>query len=264
MRRAFLGIAALLLSACQTTPDGEKVFNLVDDRQLAQMGLSAFNEMKGKGTLSSDPFVNGYVSCVAHKVIEVLPESARAIEWEVAVFNDETPNAFALPGGKIGVHTGILKVAQSEDQLAAVLGHELIHVTFSHAGQRVSQQLALEAAGTAVQMYTGRDGRPRNPYVDAAIGIGGQLGVLLPFSRKHERQADKQGQELMARAGYDPAQAAELWRNMMRAAEGRPPEWLSTHPDPEARMTRLGERAIELQGLMQEARAQGRGPGCAK
>ena len=228
------------------------------------MGLSAFDEMKSKGKVSHDARLQNYVSCVTNKLIFELPNDFSQQDWEVVVFEDEAPNAFALPGGKVGVHTGILSVAQTEDQLAAVIGHELSHVTYQHGGQRVSTQLALEAAGQAVQMYVGAKGEQRNPMLEAAIGVGGQVGVLLPFSRKHESEADRAGQVLMARAGYDPAEAATLWQNMLAANNGAPPQWLSTHPNSEKRMEKLAAQAPELQALAESARSQGKGQACPR
>jgi predicted Zn-dependent protease len=261
-----IGIAcALALASCSTTPDGKKVFNMVDSKQLSAMGLSAFDELKAKTKISPDQGIQNYVKCVTNKLIAELPNGYGNEQWEVVVFEDDTPNAFALPGGKVGVHTGLMKVAQNEDQLAAVIGHELSHVTYQHGGQRVSQQMALEGAGQAVQMYTGRNGAPRNPYIEAAIGLGGQLGVLLPFSRKHESQADKEGQLLMARAGYNPMEASNLWQNMMQASGGNsPPQWMSTHPAPQNRREKLAERAPDLQALAETARAQGKGGACQR
>jgi predicted Zn-dependent protease len=161
------------------------------------------------------------------------------------------------------VHTGILKITQSEDELAAIMGHELSHVTYQHGGQRISQGALVSAAGQAVELYMSRDGEPPNQAVVAALGVAGQVGVVLPFSRKHETEADKQGQKLMARAGYNPEAAASLWRNMMAANGGKaPPEWMSTHPDSENRMERLSASAPDLQALAETARGMGKGRPC--
>ncbi len=257
-------ITALSVSSCATNPEGKKIFNMVDSKQLNAMGLSAFDEMKVKAKVSPDAGLQNYVKCVTNKLIAELPGDFAKQDWEVVVFDDQTPNAFALPGGKVGVHTGILQVAQNEAQLAAVIGHELSHVTYQHGGQRVSLQMASEAAGQVVQMYAGSNGQQRNPYLEAAIGLGSQVGVMLPFSRKHESEADRAGQMLMARAGYDPAEASKLWANMMAAGNGSPPQWLSTHPDPEKRMEKLAARAPDLQPLAETARAQGKGQSCPR
>jgi predicted Zn-dependent protease len=264
MKKLVLTALCLAMYGCVTTPDGKKVFNMVDGAQLSAMGLSAFDEIKAKNKISADQGVQNYVKCITNKLIQELPAGYANQPWEVVVFEDETPNAFALPGGKVGVHTGLMKVAQTEDQLAAVIGHELSHVTFQHGGQRMSQQTAWEAAGGVAQAYLGRNGAPRNPYVEAAMGIGGQVGILLPFSRKHETQADREGQMLMARAGYDPAAASALWANMMAVSKGAPPEWMSTHPSSDKRMEQLGARAPDLQPLAETARSLGKGQACPR
>lgn len=252
-----------LLSSCATNPDGKRILNFVDSKQLSEMGVAAFTDLKTKGKVSQDPATQAYVSCVANKLIAELPPQFAAEQWEVVVFEDETPNAFALPGGKIGVHTGILKITQSEDELAAIMGHELSHVTYQHGGQRISQGALVSAAGQAVELYMGRDGEPPNQAVVAALGVASQVGVVLPFSRKHETEADKQGQRLMARAGYNPEAAASLWRNMIAANGGKaPPEWMSTHPDSENRMERLNTSAPDLQPLAETARGLGKGRPC--
>jgi predicted Zn-dependent protease len=256
-------LIAVGLAGCATNPDGRKIMKVVDDSQMATMGLSAFDEIKAKTKISQDPALNNYVQCVSNKLIHELPNKYAEQSWEVVVFEDESPNAFALPGGKIGVHTGIVKLSENESQLAAVIGHELAHVTYSHGAERVSQQLALQTAAQAAQVYQGADGQKRNPYIDAAIGIGGQLGILLPFSRKHESEADRAGQQLLARAGYDPMEASKLWGRMMAASEGKtPPQWMSTHPDPAKRMERLANSAPDLMPLVETARAQGKGTPC--
>jgi predicted Zn-dependent protease len=267
MMKKFLtaALCTSLLASCSTTPDGKKVFNMVDGAQLSAMGLSAFDEIKSKNKISPDPRVQGYVRCITDKLIAELPGGYQSQPWEVVVFEDKTPNAFALPGGKVGVHTGLIDMAQNEDQLAAVIGHELTHVTYQHGGQRISQQTAWEAAGGVAQAYMGRNGKPRNPYVEAAFGIGGQVGILLPFSRKHETQSDREGQALMARAGYNPMEASNLWRNMIAASEkGAPPEWMSTHPSSDKRMELLAERAPDLMPLAETARSLGKGQPCPR
>ncbi len=151
-------IATLSLTSCATDPDGKKIFKVVDSKQLSAMGLSAFEEIKSKSKVSRDARLQNYVSCVTNKLIAEVPNNFSQQDWEVVVFADDEPNAFALPGGKVGVNTGIWKVAQTRDQLAAVIGHELSHVTYQHSDQRVSTQLASAAAGQAGQILTARAG----------------------------------------------------------------------------------------------------------
>jgi len=176
-------------------------------------------------------------------------------QWEVVVFEEEEPNAFALPGGKIGVNTGIVKVAKSQDQLATVLGHEVAHVIAHHANERVSQQAV---AGTLMQVA----GATLDPRLAAALGAGAQVGVLLPFSRTQESEADLVGLDLMASAGFDPRASVEFWQNMEKAGGAGTPEFLSTHPSGSTRMSDLRNRLPQAMQLYDQATQAGRRPRC--
>lgn len=260
-RKHLLSAAVLLavVAACSTAPTGRRQFIVVSDGDMSRMGAAAFDEIKGKGKLANDPAASRYVSCVADALIAQLPESSRRQPWEVVLIAEDSANAFALPGGKVGVHTGLLKVATTQDQLAAVIGHELGHVVARHAAERVSQQFATEAA---LQVANSATGGERQQLL-GLLGVGVQAGVLLPFSRKHESEADELGQRYMAQAGFDPAAAVTLWQAMAQANSGqRVPAWLSTHPDPAQRIARLSKLVPTLAPVYQQARAAGRLPKC--
>lgn len=191
------------------------------------MGVTAFEDMKKQVPISKDPAVNKYVVCVANEITTVLPEKQN---WEVVVFENAEPNAFALPGGKIGVHTGMLKVAETPAQLGAVLGHEVGHVLARHSNERLSESMAVQGV-LAVSSALLKDKESKTYGLTmAALGLGAQFGYVLPHSRKQESEADIIGLDLMSRAGFDPRQAVELWRNMEKAGGGQPPEFMSTHP----------------------------------
>ncbi len=261
----FLILIALTLAACSTSPTGRKQFIIVGDQQMNQMGIASFQQLKTSRKVSHDPAANAYVRCVANAIIQQLPEKWRQQPWEVVVFEDDSANAFALPGGKIGVHTGLLKVAKTPDQLAAVLGHEVAHVLARHGAERVSQtlgaQVALQVAGEISQRKMTNPGKQRA--LMSALGLGAQVGVLLPFSRTHESEADVYGLDLMASAGFDPRQSVALWKNMDAASKGRrPPQVLSTHPEPANRIKKLEQRLPQAVQLMQQAHQQGRRPRC--
>jgi predicted Zn-dependent protease len=181
--------------------------------------------------------------------------------WEIRVFADDTPNAFALPGGKIGVNTGLLKVAHTQGQLAAVIGHEVAHVTEGHANERVSSEFA---AKTGLQLLSAvaDTSNPMHGQMIGLLGAGVQVGVLLPFGRDHEREADLLGLDLMAKAGFDPHESVELWRNMSKAGGAQPPEFLSTHPSRVSRIYQLKRRIPKVMPLYEAARAEGRTPRC--
>jgi predicted Zn-dependent protease len=253
------GLALAVLAACTTTPTGRSQLILVSDADMDKMGATAFNQIKTSGKLANDPARARYVRCVADALIAQLPEPARSQTWEVALIADNSANAFALPGGKVGVHTGLLKVAKDQDQLAAVIGHELGHVISRHAAERVSQQFA---ADTALQVVNSATGGERQQLL-GLLGLGAQAGVILPFSRRHESEADVLGQRYMAQAGFDPHAAAALWQNLVAQGNGsRVPAWISTHPDPQQRIQSLQAGAPALMPTYQQARAAGRKPAC--
>jgi predicted Zn-dependent protease len=179
----------------------------------------------------------------------------------VTVFEDESANAFALPGGKIGVHTGLLEVAKTPDQLAAVIGHEIGHVMAEHSNERVSTAFAANAGVQLAAALSGTDG-PKQQMLMGLLGLGAQFGVLLPFSRTQESESDEIGLTLMARAGFDPRAAINLWENMAQAGGAQPPEFLSTHPSHGTRIEDLRAQMDEAVKIYQQARAQGRRPNC--
>ena len=255
-----LVIAAVLASCATTTSStGRRQYvGGVSQDQLNQLGAQAFTEAKQKGPLSTDGKQNAYVRCVVNALVQQLPPQQRSIQWETAVFAEKEPNAYALPGGKVGVNTGIFGVAKTQDQLAAVIGHEIGHVVERHHDERITRQMG--AAG-AVQLL----GALAGDYGQLATQGGGllaQTGFLLPGSRAQESEADVVGQRMMAQAGFDPRAAVALWQNMIAAGGGRPPQWLSTHPDPQARISELQARANQLVPTYEQARAAGRRPQC--
>jgi len=244
-----------VLAACSTSPTGRKQLLVYPEDQLDAMGVQAFEEMRSQLTVETDPAINDYVRCVADAIIDELPDKSTA--WEVVVFKDDNPNAFALPGGKMGVYTGMLTVAENQDQLASVLGHEVGHVLAQHGNERASQQ---QLTNVALAAAAG------SGYVDTttmqALGLGAQIGILLPYSRTHESEADIIGLDLMSEAGFDPRQAVQLWKNMEKAGGGAPPEFLSTHP---AGGTRIDNMLSKMAGALKtynDARAKGRKPAC--
>ncbi|OJA04249.1 M48 family metallopeptidase [Halomonas sp. QHL1] len=246
MQRRFLLPLFLLgllasLAGCGETPTGRSQLALVPNSLMADMGEDAFNQLRNSQPLNRDTQANQLVQCVTEKVVagaeESYPGLAFPERWEVVVFEDASPNAFALPGGRIGVHSGLLRVAETPAQLAAVIGHEVGHVLADHGNERLTQQLGIKA----VLLVVGLLGEEEfgNQQLMQALGIGAQLGISLPFSRTHEEEADLMGLEIMARAGFDPQQSVTLWRNMAAAGGGQPPEFLSTHPAHESRIRAL-------------------------
>lgn len=253
-----------LLAGCATSPTGRSQFIAVSDAQMDQLGATAFDQMKQAHRLSRDAGNIATANCVVDALKVALPPQAQRMAWEVRVFEDGNPNAFALPGGRIGINTGMWTVARTQDELAAVLAHELAHVLSRHAAERVSQQMAAGVALEAAQAYSGSRSSPEHHrLLMGALGLGAQLGVMLPFSRVHETEADLLGQQIMAEAGFDPAGAVRLWQGMIAAGGGgRVPQLLSTHPGPQNRIAALQARVEALQPVMLQARANGRRPAC--
>ncbi|MCC4590013.1 M48 family metallopeptidase [Xanthomonas campestris pv. cannae] len=267
MKQVVLGASlAMLLAACATTtsPTGRtQVVGGISQQQLDQMGAQAFAEAKAKEQLDTDPKRNAYVRCVVNALVAQLPDQWRGTGWETALFKDKEPNAFALPGGKVGVNSGIFSVAKNQDQLAAVLGHEIGHVISRHHEERITRQLGAQAGLSVIGALAGaRYGQGAADTVGQVGGMTAQTLFLLPGSRQQEAEADVVGQRLMAQAGFDPAQAVDLWKNMMAAGGDRPPQWLSTHPDPSARIGELQRDVAALEPVYAQARSAGRTPKC--
>jgi predicted Zn-dependent protease len=261
--RHTLGIFSflLLISACASSPTGRNQLILVSDSQMDQMGAESFQAMsKEQQAISSGPEFD-YVRCIADAILKADGRDPKS--WEVKVFADESPNAFALPGKKIGVHTGMIKLAKNADQLAAVMGHEVGHVDARHGAERVSLAMTSQLAQQATTVLL--DGHEYQSTALAALGLGAQFGVLLPYSRTHESEADTIGLYLMAKAGFDPAQAVELWKEMKKASGGKaPPEFMSTHPSNETRINELTKELAHANGVYAAAQKEGRSPSCKR
>jgi predicted Zn-dependent protease len=212
---------------------------MFSNASLAPQAAKLFDEVKEKETPHKSSAVNNYVRCVANPVIDIATAQYSSLpgSWEIVVFDNDAANAFAMPGGKIGVYSGLIDLTENQDQLAAVIGHEIAHVIAEHSAERMSTAqvvgLGMTAAGVAFS-----DNKNQR-VIMTALGLGVMIGVQLPYSRVHEEEADQIGQELMARAGFNPAAAIELWYLMDKKAGTRPPEFLSTHPDPVSRAGRL-------------------------
>ena len=242
-RRAFLcGCGAAALVACAQAPEtGRSQLMLVSDQQMNQAGAQAYRQVLQKEGVAHDPTLQQRVVTVGSRIARV--SNVQGAKWEFNVVNDPTPNAFALPGGKVAVNAGLFKVVQNDDQLAAVLGHEIGHVAARHSAERASQQMLQQGGLEVLGVATGDKAMVQ--LASAAL----QVGLSLPYSRTQESEADQIGLMFMARAGYDPRQAIALWQNMEKQGGGGSIEFLSTHPSDENRIERL-------QALMPRALAE--------
>jgi len=252
MRLPLLLLLAAALGGCQTAPvTGRAQFILVDEAEVASLSAGEFAKMR---KLPNDPRL-AKIREIGLKVVAaarrddrngVLPPAAR---WEFAIIDDKSPNAFAMPGGKIGFHTGMFAFAPTDDDIAVIMGHEVAHVICRHGSERISQTMGVAiAAAIADEATRDSSAKTRGTWM-AAVGIGAQYGILLPFSRGHESESDRLGLIFMARAGYNPEAAPAFWTRFGKAGGGKPPEFLSTHPSDSTRVAQLRQ-------WMPEAKAQ--------
>jgi predicted Zn-dependent protease len=250
-----------LTSSCATSPEGRTQLKLIPDDQMDAMGVQSFEQIKQQTPLSKDKNVTQYVQCIAVKIIPQVTQKPDPKQWEIQVFEDDQANAFALPGYKIGVYTGLLKYAKNQDQLAAVIGHEVAHVIARHGNERVSSQMATQAGLDLASVLLGGSEDPNNAMILAGLGLGVQFGITLPFSRSHESEADLIGLDLMAKAGFNPEESVSLWENMSQAGSS-PPEFMSTHPSGSTRIKQLQERIPKALPAYQQAVKNGQRATC--
>ena len=261
MKYLVLILSLFILVACSKSPTGRNQFAFMSDTKLAAMGAESFEQMKSEVPISKDQALVSFVQCVADEITPNVSNQAHAGEWEVVLFDSEQINAFALPGGKIGVYTGILEVIENQDQLAAIMGHEVAHVIAKHSNERMSSSQAAAGLQALAGLALGEQDPQTQKYAMAAIGVGLQYGLLMPYGRSHEKEADIIGQELMAQSGFDPKAAIDLWHNMAEASKGAPPEFLSTHPSHETRITKLTKNLTATEPLFKQSKQQ---PRCKK
>jgi predicted Zn-dependent protease len=256
-------IGSMGLAGCETNPyTGRSQLLMTSVGQEMQMGAQAYDQITRdpNSRLSQDPKEVEPVRRVAARIIEAAKRSkysemAKQFQWDVTVIKDDkTANAFALPGGKMAVYTGIFPIAKTEAGLAAVMGHEVVHALARHGAERMSQgqltNAALQMAGVAAGAS---GGGLLSQAAMAALGVGAQVGVLLPFSRKHESEADYVGILLAADAGYDPRESVGLWERMAQLSSGEGPgEFLSTHPSHDTRIDQLKSWMPEAMAIYQK------------
>ncbi|MFT7516246.1 MAG: putative Zn-dependent protease [Myxococcota bacterium] len=262
MKRLILLPALFSLVACSTVPGtGRSQFNLMSSSQEMSLGAQSYNEiLKGERIVEDGPdakMVQEIGRRIAASAKEYLPKSdASKFRWEFKLIDDDAMvNAWALPGGKTAVYTGLLPVTGDEDSLAIVMGHEVAHALASHGAERMSHGILLQVGmlGASVSMRD-MDSEDRT-MVMAGLGLGAHLGVSLPFSRSHESEADEIGLMIAANAGYNPEASIGLWERM-GASGAEPPEWLSTHPNSSTRIERLRSLMPKAMILYREALIQ--------
>ena len=265
MKLPLIMLSALIaLTACTSSSTGRKQVMLFSESELDKMGAASFEDMKKNTPISTDKATNDFVQCVAKSITKNVAKSVHQGDWEVIVFDSSQVNAFALPGGKIGVYTGILNVTENQDQLGAIIGHEVGHVIEHHSNERMSanklQNMGMAAATAAVGLT---DVENKGLWM-AGLGLGLQYGVIMPYGRSHESEADIVGQDLMARSGFEPSASIKLWQNMAKLSEGSgqsaPAEFMSTHPSNQTRIKQLTKHLSSSMTLYKRSNR----PSCVK
>lgn len=256
-----LAIAALVVffqfttAEKNTNPAGRTARMGLSEDQEMQLGLQSYQQvLQQSDTIDAGPEYE-LVRRVASRLATATGEDGRKFQWHVSLVRDPQVNAFCLPGGKIVVFTGILPVAKTEAGLATVMGHEMAHATLRHGSERVFKQKLTDTALTGVQFSLGEMSYESQRAIMGAIGAGAKYGILMPFGRDHESEADKIGLTYMARAGYDPREAVAFWQRMDEHGGGQnPPEFMSTHPSHETRISGLKALIPEVMPLYEQSR----------
>lgn len=250
---ALLLAALLALSGCYTVPEtGRRSLVMLSPAAEAQLGAQSFAELRSRERVSHDPVLIERVRRVGSRIAAAVGDDLPSARWEFVVFDSPDVNAFALPGGKVGVYTGLLRLAESDDELATVIGHEIAHVTARHGAERMSEAMVLSALGAAgTAAVQNRYGSERARAFALAYGAGATLGRVLPHSRSNESEADYIGLRYAARAGYDPRAAITFWQRMSQHKQhsgGGPalPAFLSTHPTDQQRIANLQQQVPEV------------------
>jgi len=250
--RATAGLAVLALAGC--------ALPIVTESELARESGKAFDEMRATTPLSRDASLRRYINCVTDAIVAQLPEPYVSQDWTVEVFDEpESINAFAMAGGRVGIYSGLLKVAQNQDQLAAVIGHEIAHVTEQHSLQRINREMTTQGGVIAANAALGGGAA-----TGQILSMGAQVGLSLPFSRANETEADVAGLQFMAAAGFNPRESITLWQNMAKASKLGPPQFLSTHPSGDSRIQDLIKQLPAALKAYNEAQAAGRKPNCQR
>jgi predicted Zn-dependent protease len=251
-----VSLIVFLLAGCATVPiTGRRQLSLVSSQQLVLLGCNQFEYILKEEKLSDDQEKVQMVKEVGQKIASSTEsfllsrgrlERIKDLKWEfVLLEDDDKANAFYLPGGKVGIYTGILPITKDENGLATVIAHEIAHGIANHGAERMSQELLVQLGGvTLSKALEDKPQQTRRSWL-VAYGLGANVGVLLPYSRTHEHEADYIGLILMAKAGYDPRGAVKLWQRMKEESTYRQPEFLSTHPVPESRIRYIKSKIPE-------------------
>jgi len=245
----------VLIAACATVPiTGRKQLSIIPSSQMNTMSFQQYDQVIAESQLSQDAQAVAMVKRVGSRIQGAVEEYFRkeglsshleGYAWEFNLIESDQANAWCMPGGKVAFYTGILPICQDETGVAVVMGHEVAHAIAEHGGERMSQGLVLQMGGMALNEALSQKPEQTQALYMTAFAIGAQYGAMLPFSRKHESEADQMGLIFMALAGYDPQAAPVFWQRMSAQGGGAPPEFMSTHPSDETRIRQLNEHMAE-------------------
>ncbi len=258
-----LAVAALLLTSCGSVPiTGRKQLNLVSDSEVLQSSLTSYASFMKTAQVSTQKTQSEQVTRVGKRIAAATEAYLKAVgleseiqnfAWEFNLVKSDELNAWCMPGGKIVVYEGIMKIIGSDDELAVVLGHEVAHAVAKHANERMSQQVAAQMGANVLGAVVSGQSYQTQAMAQQIYGLGAQYGVMQPFSRKHESEADEMGLVLMTIAGYNPDVAITFWQKMNAAGQSSVPEFLSSHPSHE---TRIADIQKKLPGIKQKYQAK--------
>lgn len=248
-------VLAVFLASCATVPlTGRKQLSLVSESEVMALSLTQYNQFMKSNKLSTNKAETARVRLVGNNVAaavtKYLADKGMAsyldgYKWEFNLIEDKNVNAWCMPGGKVVVYTGILPLMKNDAQLATVISHEIAHAVARHSSERMSEQLLAQGAGTVLSVALSEKPQETQQMAMSVFGIGAQVGYLLPYSRKHEYEADELGLYFMAMAGYDPNQSVAFWKTMAQNGGAKAPVFLSTHPLDENRITKIGSKLPE-------------------
>ncbi len=248
---ALFATSLILLQSCSTVPlTGRKQFVAIPSSQMLALSADSYTQVLSESKLSSNQAYVNMVREVGEKLTIAVEEYLKqnnlesaiaGYDWQYNVIVSPELNAWCMPGGQIAFYEGIMPVCEDETGVAVVMGHEIAHAVAQHGNERMSQELAIQMGGMALNVALQEQKEETIALAMLAFGVGSQVGVQLPYSRTHESEADELGLYFMAMAGYNPQVAPEFWQRMNKDGGERPPEFLSTHPDPSNRITHLNE-----------------------
>ena len=248
-------LVLLIVAACATVPlTGRKQLSLVSESEMIALSLTEYGKFISTNKVSTDKNKTAMVKRVGERISKAVEAYMASVgqtknldgyKWEFNLIEDASVNAWCMSGGKVVVYTGLLPLAQSEAALATVVGHEIAHAVARHGSERMSDQMLIQFGGAALSSALSQKPEQTRQLAMVAFGVGSQVGVVLPFSRQHEYEADYMGLIFMAMAGYDPNESITFWERMAKQGGKKPPEFLSTHPVDENRIAKIKEKMPE-------------------